>query len=1454
MRKFKLFLLMLLACVGLTVYAQTPTVVSGSPTSVSLTSDARTYVMASSARRDYYFNGVSAKTQGIANLGTGNLVEISLDNGSCKIKDGNGDYVRVFKNKFEMGKEDKNYYNSFSVYSNETTPVGYAFYQGDIKRYFVTNGNNVTAAGAGSSRSYWFLYLAQKVTVKYSGTTVADQIHVYRVGDVVSAPTIDGYTVTDASKSHTVTATDTEITFTYTADGGGGTATGTEYTVSCATENGGVTFGDGTYKNSGTFTTDATLNAENLTAIQLTNKLPKITVTGTTVTVKYYDIYSLNYLETKSKQYLQLNSNYIESNTVNASPVTSTESEATSFVLESNGWTLSIANEDKSYYLTYSTTKDDAGSVMKWNSSLSTTAVSPWRIEESGDADYPYYIVTNEGLSKDKYVHAQTSYAFIDGTTANKTNGYYWRFINAVTYEGTSDITYNYLYNGASVGTETIKGVANGSAYPTPNLKPLAMVADAYQNVPTPTGVVTETKTVDINVTLQNFPFEFAATYDGITTLYNVKLNSNATHYMYYDAEDADQNVKFADAVVDESADYLWGFVGDPINGFRLYNKAAGNTVALDNSTPSVLAAESQAWKVYVGAITSGFCLSSDNGKTYLNYQDGGVKRYETADAGSTFVLTAYVLPIDALLTEVNACKGTDPFFFNTEVAKPLIDTLTANRTVANYEALKAAFNDLRNFVALPSGRYFIRNKNYSTSDGSAYLLSLTNPMANTFEAMNYWGIWQIDRQSDGTYHIMNEGNRYILTPTTQIEDQTRDTKALLHYDPTKTKTGYAVGDLGDKGDNGDLVLTLGKRLFSDVDKKFVAISGSPVKDMYMCMDLKNESYKNEFGVETHADRNAKSCDINVVGEACLWEFIKVDKETEAEMFKRNVDELAGYVGGIVTLTDVESVRSLQTIVEFRDSAYVAIKAGKGVGGLVTDGILLTKGAQMYGDICTWIGMIKKGKTNDGQAAYDGGINESGYYQDLVANRPFFLETVCGTRPNYSYRLTSGTTGWDNVEGWIISQTAPNDVNDKKNQKMLFYATPTSYEYETVINGNKIYGHYKYTLKNGEGKYIAKSGALTKSSGASIPTTDASEAMEFVIDPVIPGVWQIRDIDAETWGDFVYQTISDVSTNYGMIRYFTSEASTLFRFKTYNTLETSMNMGKDLSENKVSSTGFQSTGLDGDTKVMVETPYITSFSHLFTSSLSTVVTTKDSKNLLYSPYRVDPKVDFSGSYPVVTLCEVPNINGKRYLMPNTGYIILGSHDATVLNKDGLLIIEGTTRVKDSDKVEEGEDDLSADYFTHNNPEVAKGNALLPNLHAYTVETDDQYYNMYVLNYVATDAVVGTWQGQDVYGVGTGFYHLKRGKTLAANKAYLPLEAVQNTVSTSSQHRAATAEVQSIGLRFVNEQGVTTNISAPVIEDNDDAATDMNIYDLSGRVVSTPQKGQIYILNGKKVLF
>lgn len=1443
---------MLLACVGLTVNAQTPTVVSGSPTSVSLTSDARTYVMASSATTDYYFNGVSAKTQGIANLGTGNLVEISLDNGSCKIKDGNGDYVRVFKNKvvFEMGEEDKNYYNSFSVYSNETTPVGYAFYQGDIERYFVTNGNNVTAAGAGSSRSYWFLYLAKKVRIKYSGTTVADQTHVYRVGDVVSAPTIDGYTVTDASKSHTVTATDTEITFTYTADGGGGTATGTEYTVSCATENGGVTFGDGTYKNSGTFTTDATLNAENLTAIQLTNKLPKITVTGTTVTVKYYDIYSLNYLETKSKQYLQLNSNYTEANTVNASPVTSTESEATSFVLESNGWTLSIANADKSYYLTYSTTKDAVGSVMKWNSSLSTTAVSPWRIEESGDADYPYYIVTNEGLSKDKYVFAQTSpsYAFIDGTTANKTNGYYWRFVNAVTYEGTSDITYNYLYNGASVGTETIKGVANGSAYPTPNLKPLAMVADAYQNVPTPTGVVTETKTVDINVTLQNFPFEFAATYDNITTWYNVKLNSNATHYMYYDVENTTQNVQFADAVVAESTTYRWGFVGDPVNGFKLYNEYAGNTVALDNSNPSVLAAESQAWKVFVGAITSGFCLSSDNGTTYLNYQDGGVKRYGTADAGSTFVLTESLLPIDALLAEVNACKGTDPFFFDETVAQPLIDALTANRTVANYEALKAAFNDLRNFVALPSGRYFIRNKNYSTSDESAYLLSLTNPMANTFEAMNYWGIWQIDRQDDGTYHIMNEGNRYILTPTTLIEDKTRDNLALLHYDPTKTKTGYAVGDLGDKGDNGDLVLTLGKRLFSDVDKKFVAISGSPVKDMYMCMDLKNESYKNEFGVETHEDRNAKSCDINVVGEACLWEFIEVDKAREAEMFKRNVDELAGYVGGVVTLSDVQSVESLQSIVKFSNEAYEAIKTGGSVFGLVSDGGAITLGAQMYGEICFKIALIKDS-------------NESGYYQGLVANRPFFLETVCGSRPHYGYRLTSGATaGWPNAagstgfDGWIISKTAPNDANDKKNNKMLFYATPTSYEYEKVINGNTIKGYYKYTLRNGEGKYIAKSGALTASTGASIPTTDADEAMEFVIDPVIPGVWQIRDIDAETWGDYVYQTISNSGTNYGMIRYFTSEASTLFRFKTYNTLETSMNMGKDLSENKVSSTGFQSTGLDGDTKVMVETPYITSFSHLFTSSLSTVVTTKDSKNLLYSPYRVDPKVDFTGAYPVVTLREVPNIDGKRYLMPNTGYIILGSHDATVLNKDGLLIIEGTTRVKDSDKVEEGEDDLSADYFTHNNVNEAKGNALLPNLHAYTVETDDQYYNMYVLNYVATDAVVGTWQGQDVYGVGTGFYHLKRGKTLAANKAYLPLEAVQNTVSTSSQHRAATAEVQSIGLRFVNEQGVTTNISAPVIEDNDDAATDMNIYDLSGRVVSTPQKGQIYILNGKKVLF
>lgn len=84
------------------------------------------------------------------------------------------------------------------------------------------------------------------------------------------------------------------------------------------------------------------------------------------------------------------------------------------------------------------------------------------------------------------------------------------------------------------------------------------------------------------------------------------------------------------------------------------------------------------------------------------------------------------------------------------------------------------------------------------------------------------------------------------------------------------------------------------------------------------------------------------------------------------------------------------------------------------------------------------------------------------------------------------------------------------------------------------------------------------------------------------------------------------------------------------------------------------------------------------------------------------------------------------------------------------------------------------------------------------------------------------------------GDGIAFYRAKVGSTLPANKAYLSLPT----------------SAQSISLDF---NSPTTSI-APIANNANEVDANATFYDLSGRRVSQPTKGGVYIRNGKKIIF
>ena len=153
------------------------------------------------------------------------------------------------------------------------------------------------------------------------------------------------------------------------------------------------------------------------------------------------------------------------------------------------------------------------------------------------------------------------------------------------------EVTYNYSYNDVVVKTVT-HTVAEGSNYPAHDLN---LYGASYENVPA--GNVTEDTEVTINVTF-NLPFEFAATYDAIGENWYY-LSIGQAGYLLYHVENAN-HIALDRTVVDEANKdaYLWAFVGNPFDGYKLVNRAKGDGYILSSSTTMAGTTGSDTWPI----------------------------------------------------------------------------------------------------------------------------------------------------------------------------------------------------------------------------------------------------------------------------------------------------------------------------------------------------------------------------------------------------------------------------------------------------------------------------------------------------------------------------------------------------------------------------------------------------------------------------------------------------------------------------------------------------------------------------------------------------------------------------------------------------------------------------------------------------------------------------------------
>ncbi len=214
----------------------------------------------------------------------------------------------------------------------------------------------------------------------------------------------------------------------------------------------------------------------------------------------------------------------------------------------------------------------------------------------------------------------------------------------------TKDVTYILKWSdgttinaGVSVETELLS--------PASEFVPSSFVSDFTTLSYSIEEISDETDEVTVTATW-NGPFEIspalsAGNFASGTKWYVVDIHSNAGDYTWqYDASSLEIQtpVIAKDAYASLTDANLWCFIGNPYDGLKIYNKAAGSTYTLrkekNGNTVSYMSTtdDRNNFKVYAStsSISSSYCFKLDGDDFYLNHQSSRLQGWTARDEGSS--------------------------------------------------------------------------------------------------------------------------------------------------------------------------------------------------------------------------------------------------------------------------------------------------------------------------------------------------------------------------------------------------------------------------------------------------------------------------------------------------------------------------------------------------------------------------------------------------------------------------------------------------------------------------------------------------------------------------------------------------------------------------------------------------------------------------------------------------
>lgn len=350
------------------------------------------------------------------------------------------------------------------------------------------------------------------------------------------------------------------------------------------------------------------------------------------------------------------------------------------------------------------------------------------------------------------------------------------------------NFTYTFRYNGDVKATQTCSGNV-GEAYPEvdASLFPYGVTATKPEgNIPSDVA-----SNIELELTVGELPFEATEDVKDINKWYFMQMHSNQKKYIEYIADgnymewtDTEVNAANRDA-------YMWAFVGNIWDGFKLVNKAATTANAIKsvgsgnpgmdtfaNGTSFVLKRS----KVADGNGFVYFCLQYPNGE-HLNAQSGKVAHWWDSDAGSAinlFEVPTLDAELAALVGEIEAknydsCVGETVGCLTAESVAALNEAIATAKAVQGADAddlvaLQDAEHNLKTIQPTVGKFYTIKNafsNVYMSVDDNGGLITVVNGDTS-------WGrVFQFVGANNGQFYFMNtERGAYLNTAKAHASGQ----------------------------------------------------------------------------------------------------------------------------------------------------------------------------------------------------------------------------------------------------------------------------------------------------------------------------------------------------------------------------------------------------------------------------------------------------------------------------------------------------------------------------------------------------------------------------------------------------------------------------------------------------------------------------------------------------------